>query len=138
MTAKQKQFLLLRADGLSFDNITKKLNVSKPTLIKWSRLFMDDINDLQFQSLATLKEQYHFNKRAKFEQLLKHLSKVDVGIENADLAHTTLKDLITVRNNLVVQLEMIEKQTSYINSGLTQKNFLGESEIIKVTLGEIE
>lgn len=38
-TDKQQQFIELRAKGNSFDNIVKKLKVSKGTLISWSKNF---------------------------------------------------------------------------------------------------
>ncbi|HRF57707.1 MAG TPA: hypothetical protein PLV58_09975 [Campylobacterales bacterium] len=75
MNDKQKHFLTLRADGLSFDKIAATLKTNKQTLIKWSKLFASEINDLKFQSLADLKEQYKHTQRAKYEQLLKHLQK---------------------------------------------------------------
>ena len=41
----QQQFVLLRAEGRSFNRIAEELNVSKPTLINWSRKFQFDITD---------------------------------------------------------------------------------------------
>ena len=34
---KQQRFVFLRAEGWSFARIVEELNVSKPTLINWSR-----------------------------------------------------------------------------------------------------
>jgi chemotaxis regulatin CheY-phosphate phosphatase CheZ len=138
MNEKQKQFLQLRADGLSFDKIAAKLKVSKQTLIQWSKLFASEINDLKFQSLADLKEQYKFNQRAKYEQLLKHLEKIDKSIEAADLSTASIKELIQVRNDIAGQLERIEAKTSFINTGLVTKcNITGQSEAVAVKLNEL-
>lgn len=84
------------------------LKVSKPTLIQWSKLFASDINDMRFQSLADLKEQYKFNQRAKYEQLLKHLEKIDKSIEAADLSNASIKELMQCRNDITAQLDRIE------------------------------
>ena len=138
MKDKQKKFLILRADGLSFDKIVKELKVSKPTLIQWSRLFQDDIKDLQFQDMRDLKEQYQYNKRSQYEQLLKHLQKFDKAIEEADLTGATIKDLLLIRNDINVKLEQMEKRTSYINTGLvTTCELTGTKENIKLQLNEL-
>jgi chemotaxis regulatin CheY-phosphate phosphatase CheZ len=139
MNDKQKKFLQLRASGLSFDKIVVELKTSKPTLMQWGRLFNDEINDMKFQSLATLKEEYQYTVKAKYEQLLKHLSKVDEAISEADLKTASIKDLVTVRNDINAQLERIEKQTSFIKTGLTSTcEYTGKKEAITVKLNEIE
>ena len=136
MTDKQKKFLLLRADDLSFDKIAKQLKVSKPTLIQWSKLFENEINDMRFQSLADLKEQFKYTKRAKYEQLLSHLNKIDEVIETLNLKETSFKDLMTIRNHLVLQLDTIERQTSFVNTGLVKETMFGEKENVSVKLDE--
>lgn len=139
MNDKQKKFLQLRASGMSFDKIALELKTSKPTLIQWGRLFKDELNDMKFQSLATLKEEYQYTVKAKYEQLLKHLSKIDKAIENFDFTGATLKDLATVRNDIIAQLEKIEKQTSFMQTGLvTTCEYTGKSEAVTVKLNEIE
>ena len=139
MNDKQKKFLQLRASGMSFDKIAIELKTTKKTLIQWGRLFKDDLSDMKFQSLASLKEQYQYTTRAKYEQLLKHLSKIDEAIESFDYSGATLKDLATVRNDIIGQLERIEKQTSFIDTGLVSTcPITGNKEAITVKLNEIE
>ena len=41
----KEKFVLLRAEGLSFDKIAKKIKVSKPTLIEWQKDFRDEIKE---------------------------------------------------------------------------------------------
>ena len=138
MNTKQKEFLILRADELSFDKIAKKLKVSKPTLIQWSRLFQNDIQDLQFQDMRDLKEKYHYNKQAQYEQLLKHLKKFDEAMENIDLTSATVKDLHLIRNDIVFKLEQIEKRTIYKKTGLVSTcEITGKQENITLNLNEL-
>lgn len=137
MTDKQKKFLILRADDLSFDKIAKELKVSKPTLIQWSKLFSAEINDMRFQSLSDLKEEFKYSKRAKYKQLLIHLGKVDTVIDTKDIEETSFKDLMMIRNNLVAQLDNIERQTSFINTGLVKESMFGEKEILEIKLDEL-
>ena len=136
MNEKQKQFIILRADGMSYDKIAKELNTAKGTLIQWSKLFEDEIKEIQFHDYAELKEAYKWNIKSKYETLLKQLQKVDDAILEADLSSTGLKDLFMIKNTIVIQLESIEKRIS-IRSNVTAKNILGESEDIPLMLSEV-
>lgn len=129
MNAKQKNFLLLRADDISLDKIAKEINVSKPTLIKWSKQFHNEINDLQFESLIAIKDEYSFSKKTQYKQLLAHLNKIDDGITNADLSKTSIKDLMYIRNNITTQLESLECETQFINTEVMEDFMLGEKEV---------
>jgi len=138
MNDKKKKFLLLRADGNSFDKIAKELKVTKKTLIQWSRIYQDDIQDLQFQDMRDLKEQYRYNKKAQYEQLLKQLEKFNKAIDEADLSSATIKDLHLIRNDILMKLEQIEKRTSYINTGLTSTcSITGNVENVSLKLNEV-
>jgi len=138
MNDKQKKFLILRAEGLSFDKIVKELSVSKPTLIQWGKLFKSDIQDLQFLELRDLKEKYRYDKKAQYEQLLKQLEKFNKAIDEADLSSATIKDLHLIRNDILFKLEQIEKQTVYTNTNLTSTcGITGDTENVTVQLNEL-
>ncbi len=138
MNDNQKKFLLLRADGLSFDKIAQQLKVSKPTLIQWSRLFQDDINDLKFQDMQELKERYKHDKKSQYETLLKQLQKFDDAIDGADLKTTNIKDLHLIRNDILFKLEQIEKRTIYTKTNLEKTcEYTGTKTNITLQLNEI-
>ena len=50
------RFIFLRSQGWSFNRITVELNISKPTLIKWSRQYQFDINNLRATETEALAE----------------------------------------------------------------------------------
>ena len=136
MTIEHKKFITLRADGKSFDSIAKKLNKAKSTLIQWSKLYQDDINDMIFLSMQSLKEEYKHTQREKYQQLLKHLSKVDKAISEIDLSKATIKDLILVRNDIQNSLNDMEKNTRFKDTGLVEKDVFGNNSITTVQLNE--
>lgn len=74
--------------------------------------------------------------KSKYETLLKQLQKIDDAILDAELTQTSIKDLFTIKQNLVYQLESIEKKVS-IKSNVVTKNVLGESEDIPMVLSEV-
>lgn len=136
MDAKQREFIILRSDGLSYDKIAQKLKITKATGIQWSKLFEDGIKELQFHAMAELKLSYTFNIKSKYETLLKQLDKIDTAIFEADTAQTSIKDLFTIKQNLIYQLADIEKKVS-VKSNVVTKNVLGENEDIPMRLNEV-
>lgn len=137
MTDKQNRFLTLRADGVTFDAIAKELQTSKPTLIQWSKLFENEIKDLQFESFLKIKEAYSWSVKAKYETLLKQLSKIDDAILKADLTSSNIKDLFTIKNSLLAQLESIEKKIS-VDAHVNKTDEYGIKEKIRLKLNEAE
>jgi len=137
MNSKQKQFIILRADGLSYDKIAEQLKTSKPTLIQWSKLYEDEIKDLQFEAFIKIKETYSWNTKKRYETLLRQLEKIDDSILEADLSQTSIKDLFTIKNNILSHLDNIEKRIT-TNPKVTKTNELGYKEQLDLTLNEIE
>lgn len=138
MKAKEKEFITLRADGLSFDKIAKKINTSKSTLIKWSRLYQNEINDLQFQSMIILKEQYEHTKKNKYKILLEQLQKVDNAILEKDLTESSLKELFLIKSNIDNQLQRLEDKTILTDSGLQCFNeYTNQNEMLQIKLNDV-
>ena len=136
MTDNQNKFIVMRASGLSYDAIAKELKVSKPTLIQWSKLFEDEIQDLQFESFLQIKEAYKWGAKTKYETLLKQLNKIDDAIINANLSQTSIKDLFMIKNNLLFELESIEKKIS-TNAKITKTDEYGIKEKLRLKLNEV-
>ena len=112
MNKKQQEFVVMRSQGISFDEITKQLNTSKPSLIKWSKQFQTEINDLKFEIMVQLKEQFQHSYQKKYEQLLKQLEKIDKAILEIDLSDTSLKDLILAQKNIQESITNLERSVS--------------------------
>jgi len=138
MTENQKQFLVLRADGMTFDNIALKLKVTKPTLMKWSKLFKDDLNDLKCLAILALKEQYKYTQKSKYETLLKHLNKVDEAIEKKDLSKVSIKDLLALKNDILENLNITESNTNFINLDLDDLSLMEQIEFTKKQMINID
>lgn len=137
MTDKQNKFLAFRAEGKSYDAIAKELGTSKPTLMQWSKLFEAEIKDLQFESFLQIKETYSCSVKAKYEMTLKQLNKIDDAILNADLASSNIKDLFTIKNSLLFQVEAIEKKIS-VDAKITQTDEYGIKQALRLKLSEAE
>ena len=137
MNDKQNRFLTLRAEGKTYDAIAKELQTSKPTLMQWSKLFENEIKDLQFESFLQIKEAYSWSVKTKYETTLKQLNKIDNAILNADLTSSNIKDLFTIKNSLLFQLEAIEKKIS-VDAKIKQTNDFGNVERLRLKLSDAE
>lgn len=135
MDAKQREFIVLRDAGETYEAIAKKLKTSKATLIQWSKLFQEEIRELQFHSFIKIKEAHSWNQKKKYEILLKQLDKIDEGILDADLSVATLKDLFTIKNSILSQVESMERNIS-VNANVIKKDMLGNDEMLQMKLNE--
>lgn len=112
MNKKQQEFVVMRSQGISFDEIANQLNISKPSLIKWSKQFQVEIDDLKFEMMVQLKEQFQYSYQKKYEQLLKQLEKIDKAMLEIDLSDTSLKDLILAQKNIQESISNLERSVS--------------------------
>ena len=136
MNKQQREFILLRADGISFDKIATQLKVSKASLIQWSKLFEDEIKEIQFEAFIKIKEHYIFTTQSRYKKLLEQLTIIDEGIKSADLSKATIKDLFTIKNDILMQLDKIENKIT-ADPKITQKNEFGMTERLTLKLNEI-
>lgn len=139
MKKKQKDFIALRATGLSFDKISTKLNTHKSTLIEWSKLFQEDIQDLQFIDLQQLKEKYKQTTTNRYEQLLKHLNKIDKAMDDMDISKLSFLDLMKSRENILSKVTQIEENTTH-STNIKEPNtsfVLNMEESVKIKLSEL-
>jgi hypothetical protein len=70
------QFIELRAQGCSLARIGAQLNVSKPTLIAWTRKFSHEIYNLEALEGERLTEQYRLALRHRLHDLADDLRRV--------------------------------------------------------------
>ena len=137
MNSKQREFILLRADGLSFDKLATKLKVSKASLIQWSKLFEEQIKEVQFEAFIGIKELYSWNTKTRYTKLLEQLKIIDDGIKGSDLTKATIKDLSTIKNDILFQLDRIENNIK-TNARVTITDDLGYKQNLELKLNEVE
>lgn len=125
----KNSFVELRANGWSFDRISKKLNVSKPTLIKWQNDLEDDIEEIKNTNLEAIKEKYRlteiemtrsFGKLVK--KVLTELFKRNLSEVSTDkLANIYLKMSDQMNKNIEKEKEIEREDTK--NNGKLGGNF---------------
>jgi orotate phosphoribosyltransferase-like protein len=84
------RFIELRSQGWPFSKIAAELNVSKPTLINWSRKHQFQIQNLRAVELEALADKWLSSVSDRVNSLGEQLTKVE-----AELATRDVKDLST-------------------------------------------
>ena len=73
----QQQFIELRVQGRSYARIAEELQVSKRTLIEWSRKFQFEIQNQRAIELEALRERYLASREEQVRQLGERLREVE-------------------------------------------------------------
>ena len=113
------KFIQLRAQGLSFDKIAKKLKMSKTTLIKWSKKFAFEIANLRSERLEALREEYCLSVEARVHMWGQVVNHIMADISNRSLRNVTTDKL----------LDMLVKAQSRLEQSYIEPVFISEDDI---------
>lgn len=94
---KKEQFILLRAEGLSYSKIAAQLNISKSTCSKWEKDFSEQITAAKEERLTDLYTLYRIGKEAHIEKLGQLLQRIDSAIAEKDLTEIPAEKLLKLK-----------------------------------------
>jgi transposase len=117
-TEKKQQFIELRAKGSSYSVISKAIEVSKPTLIKWSDELEYEIANYRSMETEALREQFLATKRHRVTILGKQLKAIEKELEERDLSDISTYKLIELSMKLSNALSEDEELLKFKASGL--------------------
>ena len=106
----QQKFIELRTRGRSFARIAEELQVSKRTLIEWSRKFQFEIQNQRAIELEALRERYLATREEQVRHLGERLREVE-----AELATRKVTELSTPR--LFALSESLRRQLQHTTGG---------------------
>lgn len=90
----QEQFIDLRAKNWSFDRIAKQLEVSKQTLINWSREYQLEISNLRALELDALQEKFALTKLKRLELFGEKLNSLTGELNKRNLTDLSTEKLL--------------------------------------------
>lgn len=103
MTEKQA-FIELRAKGITYEKIAKKLGKTKQTLINWSKELTEEIANHREIELESLRAQYLATKEARLKVLSDNLDRVEKALEKRTLEDVCTDKLMSLALKLSQQL----------------------------------
>jgi|SRR6516162_4888198 len=99
------RFIFLRSQGWSFNRIAAELNVSKPTLIKWSRQHQFDIANLRATETEALAERVFRHRYERWEVLARQLKRIEDEIEKRKLDEIPIVRLHSIAAGLRAEIK---------------------------------
>jgi len=99
------KFIQLRVKGLSFDRISKKLNVSKSTLINWGQEHRKIIANLKSIEQEAIVQKHLIAKDKELEMTRRDFDKIQKELENRPLDKITTAKLYELRDRYLDKLE---------------------------------
>lgn len=83
---KRVKFVQMRSQGLSFNKISEEIEISKPTLIKWSRELTFEIqNEIEFKK-EEIRREMRLDYRRSLEIKSLILEKLEAEIEQSNFS----------------------------------------------------
>ncbi|MBW8015898.1 MAG: hypothetical protein FVQ82_06900 [Planctomycetes bacterium] len=113
MEPKQAQFIELRAAGQSYNKISVQLKVSKPTLIKWSRKFSNDIKNAKALEIESIREEYLLGREHQLRVLGTQLSKLTKEILKRNLKEIPTWRLFDMQRKIIAQIAKNDEQIEF-------------------------
>lgn len=106
----KEAFIERRAQGWSFDRIAGELNVSKQTLIDWSREFEIEISNLRAIELEALQEKYFLTKQKRLELFGIRLDAITKELDKRDFNNVSTEKLLEIflKYNTALRTELVE------------------------------
>jgi transposase len=102
---KHAHFIELRAQGLSYQKISKQLNVSKPTLIKWSREHCTEIKNAKAVENERIREDYLLGRQHRTRVLGTQLNRITKEILKRDLTEVPTWRLFELQRKVINEIE---------------------------------
>jgi hypothetical protein len=100
-----QRFIELRAQGWTYARLITELNVSKPTLIAWSRKHQFQIQNLKAIELEALREKWLASTAERVNALGDQLRQVDAELAQRDVSGLTTSQLHALARTLRRQIE---------------------------------
>lgn len=100
-----QRFIELRSQGWTFARLMAELNVTKPTLIAWSRKHQFQIQNLRAIELEALADQWLASVTDRVSALGAQLRKVEAEIATRDIADLSTSHLYSMARSLRSQIE---------------------------------
>ena len=96
-TEKKEQFIILRAEGLSYSKIASQLHISKSTCSKWEKTLSQKIRTAREGRLEDLFKLYRISREEHIKKLGDVLTRIEKALEKADLTTIAPEKLLKLK-----------------------------------------
>ena len=100
-----QRFIELRAQSWTYARLMTELNVSKPTLIAWSRKYQFQIQNLKAIELEALADRWLTSVQHRVQAFGEQLCKVEAELAKREVGELTTSQLHSLARTLRRQIE---------------------------------
>jgi len=110
----KEQFIQLRAQGVSYSNISKEIGKSKQTLIDWGKELEEEIRNLKAIELEAIYEKYFLLKEARLQSFGIVTQRIRQEIESRDFSDIPTEKLLDLflKYNSIIKQEIPEPHST--------------------------
>jgi len=94
---QKNEFAFLRAEGVSFNFISQKLNVPVRTLFRWANDMSDDISNLKIAAYESAADSLKASAQFRIHSLIKDLNRINKKINNMDFNFIDTMTLLNIK-----------------------------------------
>jgi hypothetical protein len=116
-----KNFIQMRSQGVSYAKISKKMRISKQTLINWGKDFEHFIQNDYAAEMEVLCERYKIQKKHKIRLYGETLKSIKKELKKRNFAEIPTEKL----------MELMVKYTELLEKEIPESDFLTSYKIIK-------
>lgn len=102
-----QRFIELRAQGWTYARLMSELNVSKPTLIAWSRKHQFQLQNLRAIELESLANHWLSSVQDRVKSLGEQLRRIETELAARNLGDLTTTQLHTLARSLRRQIQQL-------------------------------
>lgn len=117
-TEQKEQFIIKRAEGLSYSKIAEDLQISKSTCCKWEQELQSQIKAAREDRLQELYSLYRLGRESHIEKLGAALERIDTALAAKDLTEVPADKLLKLK--LEYESKLQELYTADAESSFTE------------------
>ena len=121
-TEIKHKFIELRAKGLSFAKISKKIKISRQTLIDWNKDFENEIANLKAMELEELNYKYYLHRVARIESFGIILNRLKSELKERELTALGTDKLLELFLKYDIKLNEVIIEPNYRTSDEINEN----------------
>ena len=112
---EKKQFIKLRAHGLSYDKIIKEMGKAKSTLLKWGRELQEEISTARSIELESMYEEYGLLIEQRLRYHGQTLQRMRVEIDGRDFTEVPTPRLVELYLKQEAQMGLDIEKLSFLD-----------------------
>lgn len=121
----KQEFIRLRAKGNSFDSIAKEIEVSKPILIEWNKIYKEQIENIKTEVFEVFIEENKLTLKHRLEVLSIIQKRLSEELQERNLDSISTSRIIDILLKINTMTEEAVPEVNYFTEqDIKEKQFL--------------